>query len=204
MAVLVVGLTGQTGAGKSAVSDILRRHDLMVINCDLTARKAVAPGSACLEEIADFFGPDVLLPGGELNRKKVAGIVFADPAARERYNKIIHKAIIDLLQIEIKTAENAGVPVVVLDAPTLFESGADRLCQVVVSVTAPREKRLARILARDSLSEEEALLRMGAQHEDAFYTGRSDFVIENDRDFSDLEKQAEDLAKALKEKAGGR
>ena len=118
-------------------------------------------------------------------------------------NRITHKAILQLLKNRLKELEAAGQSLVVVDAPTLFESGADRLCGAVVSVTAPEAFRLERILARDHLEPEAAKRRMDAQKEEAYYTERSDYILVNDGSVKDLEEKARQLARHLQEKAGG-
>lgn len=194
---MVVGLTGQTGAGKSTVGQVLRQNGLAVIDCDQTAREVVLPGSDCLREIARVFGGQVLVADGGLNRKKMAEIIFSDAGQREIYNKIIHSAITKKLEQEIALAKADGLLVLVLDAPTLFESGADRLCDRIVSVLSPQEKRFERILLRDGLTPDEAKARMAAQQPDDFYAKRSDLVLQNSGSLTELGEQAQRLADCL-------
>lgn len=199
---LVVGLTGQTGAGKSTVSRQFAAGGVPVVDCDLLAREAVLPGSQCLAQLAEAFGEEILLPDGSLDRAKTAKIAFSDPQKLKTLNRITHKAILALLEQRLRELQEKGERLAVVDAPTLFESGADRFCGLVVSVIAPKELRRRRILARDGLTEEAAQRRMGAQQPDDFYTGRSDFVLVNDGTQKDLAEKTGRLIQTLQEKAG--
>lgn len=190
----VIGLTGQTGAGKSTVAAYFRRMGAEVIDCDLAARKVVEPGAPALLRARQLFGQGILRADGTLDRAAVAELVFSDPEKLKRWCDILYPAITEY--IEGRLRELSGTPAVILDAPTLFESGADRLCDAVVSVVAPEKRRLKRIMARDGIGREAALRRMSAQPEEAFYTGRSQAVIVNDGSPEYLKEQVESL-KAL-------
>ena len=175
---LVIGLTGQTGAGKSTVSKALRQYGCAVIDCDKVTRDPQLYSGACLEELKKAFGRDIVSEDGVLNRRLLANRAFVSEEATQTLNRITHPVIFDRLRDEIAAqAENAKV--VVLDAPTLFEAGADVLCRRVVSVLADRNVRLSRIMQRDGITEEEACRRMQAQQNDAFYADRSDWVLDN-------------------------
>ena len=191
MGCFVVGLTGQTGAGKSTVSRVLEECGIPVIDCDLLARQAVLPGSDCLAQLAQAFGEQILLADGTLDRAKTASIAFSDPEKLQMLNQITHKAILALLDHQLQQMQQHGETLAVVDAPTLFESGADRFCQAVISVIAPQPLRYQRILAR-----------MGAQKEDSFYTSRSDYILENTGSLEELEDKAKQLAQILKQKVG--
>lgn len=175
----VVGLTGQTGAGKSTVSRTLVECGCAVIDCDQVTRDPNLYSGACLEELQKAFGRDIMNPDGILNRRLLANRAFANSEATETLNRITHPVIFDRLRQEIRQRIESGARCVVLDAPTLFEAGADRLCRRVVSVLAKAEVRLQRIMLRDGITREEAERRMRAQQADAFYADRSDFVLDN-------------------------
>ena len=183
---IVVGLTGQTGAGKSTVSEILISRDYPVIDADVVARRVVSKGKKCLLELALEFGIEILNVDGTLNRKKLGETVFTDKQKRIRLNQITFPYIQEEILNEVERLRQKGVPVIFLDAPTLFESGTDQYCNKVVSVIAPQTVRLERILERDPITPQEAQSRMRSQHDDAFYTQKSDFVIQNNGDLSEL------------------
>ena len=189
----VIGLTGQTGAGKSTVSEVFQRHGFAVINADLVAREVVAPGTPCLAEIFAVYGDAVKAPDGSLDRSATARIVFADKEELSRYNAIIFPYINKAVGERIARIEKDGAEDVLLDAPTLFESKADQLCDAVVSVTAPEEMRLTRIMERDHLNEEDARRRMNAQLSEEFFLSHSTYAICNDQGLDALDAAAEDV-----------
>ena len=175
----VIGLTGQTGAGKTTASEALRAGGLPVIDCDLLAREVVNHSKSCLGDLVLAFGCEIIDHNGELNRRRLSGIVFNDRAKLRRLNAITFPHILRRIEEEIERYRRRGAAALVLDAPTLYEAGADKLCYAVVAVTAPEEDRLRRIIARDGLSEEEASARIRSQHDDAFFRARANFLVEN-------------------------
>lgn len=187
----VVGLTGQTGAGKSTVSARLAARGCAVIDCDAVTRDPALYSGECLAELQKAFGRDIMRPDGTLDRRLLARRAFADDESTQTLNRITHPVIFSRLRAEIAARKAAGARVIVLDAPTLFEAGAERLCRRVVSVLADRAVRKARILQRDGITGEEAERRMRAQQADGFYASRSDYVLDNavsvtDADLDDM------------------
>ena len=176
---LVIGLTGPTGAGKGEVASIFARHGIPVINADCVYHELITPPSSCLQELADVFGKGILLPDGSLDRRTLGGIVFNDPAARERLNTITHRYVMEEVKTRMERFRREGVPVAVFDAPQLFEAGAHKACGAVVSVLADRQLRLERIMARDNITAEAAMRRILAQKSDEFFKTHSDYIIEN-------------------------
>ena len=193
----IIGLTGQTGAGKTTVSGVLAGSGLDVINCDELARQVVRAGEPCLKKLVAHFGEKILLPNKELNRGLLGSIVFNDSAELNVLNKTIFPFIKTELQARMKLLDNGNNKLVVLDAPTLFESGADKLCDEIISVVAPPMVRRKRIIARDRLSEAEADSRMASQQDDEFYTSRSQHIICNNGTEQELTGQAQQLAKSI-------
>ncbi len=184
--VLVVGLTGQTGAGKTTVSEIFAERGFEIINADLVARKVVEPNSPCLAELCDCFGNGILLPDGSMNRKKVAEIAFSDPCKTEILGSTMFPYITNEILSEIRRFAAKGKRYILMDAPTLFESHADDFCQLVLSVLANPDTRRSRIIARDGLTVEQAEKRMNAQLSEEYFKTHSDFVIYNDEDAAQL------------------
>ncbi len=177
--VLVIGLTGQTGAGKSTVSKIFAENEFAVINADLISRKVVEKGEKCLDELIDVFSPCILNDDGTLNRKMLGSIVFSDKTKLEMLNSIIYPYITSEILEEIKNYSESGYKLILLDAPTLFESHADDFCEIIISVIADEEIREKRIIERDGLTQKQAQDRMNSQHDADFFAANSDFVIEN-------------------------
>lgn len=198
---LIVGLTGQTGAGKTTVSRCFSEAGLAVIDCDQVARAVTQVGSPCLTEIRDTFGAHLLDETGALRRRETAKLIFADPEKKAQFEALIFPHITAALREQIELLAREGREVVVLDAPTLFESGADGMCRCIVSVVAPKETRIRRIMARDGIDEELARLRMSAQHDEEFFRSRSRFVIVNEGSLSALEEAARKTAEQIWELA---
>lgn len=176
---LVIGLTGPTGAGKGEVASIFEKYKIPVINADRVYHELISPPSSCLQELVECFGKEILLPNGSLDRRALGGIVFSDPAARERLNTITHRYVMEEVETRMEQLRRAGVPIAVFDAPQLFEAGAHRACGAVISVLADRGLRLERIMARDNITAEAAMRRILAQKSDEFFKTHSDYIIEN-------------------------
>ena len=199
----VVGLTGQTGAGKSTVCKIIVSQGIRVIDCDAVCRQVVDEEQGCLADIALEFSIGVLNADGTLNRRKLGSIVFNDRQRLNRLNSIIFPYILKNIEKKIDALDKDGVPIVVLDAPTLFESGANRMCDTIISVIAPEDERLNRIVIRDHLTDDEARSRIASQHPDSFYTSRSEWVIRNDSDASELHVRTLQVLSNLRQKLFG-
>ena len=190
----VIGLTGQTGAGKSTASRYFQQHGCPAVDCDRVSREVSAPGSRCLAALVREYSGSILNPDWSLNRKALGDLVFGHPDRLSRLGEIIFPYILEDIFARIRALEEEGAPLVLLDAPTLFESGADRFCKRILAVTAPEDQRLARIMARDQLTREQAVNRMESQLSQAYFMEHADYVIENGGSSGELEAQ---LARAL-------
>lgn len=193
---LIVGLTGQTGAGKSTVTEAFTKNGFVLLDCDAITRE-LQQKEEVLAALAAAFGSEILLEDGTLNRKMLAAKAFSEPKQTEKLNGIMIPLIKAELETRIAAAQTDGKRYILLDAPTLFESGVDKMCDRKVSVLASEAVRLQRILTRDGITEEQARMRMSAQQKDAYYTVRSDFILRNNGTKEELLKQGEDLAKSL-------
>ena len=182
---IIIGLTGPTGAGKSSLKTVAENLGYKVIDCDITARKAVEKGTKGLMALVNTFGEDILFSDGSLNRKALAQKAFSIPQNTELLNKILLPFITELV---LKECEGDKV---LLDAPTLFESGLNEKCTATVGVLADRETRIERIKNRDNLSEDEALTRINAGKTDEFYKQNADFVIYNNGETEEFQKEFE-------------
>lgn len=173
---IIVGLTGPTGAGKSTASALCEKLGVKHIDCDIIARKATEKGEEGLLAVVNAFGNDILNNDGTLNRKALAVKAFKDTDSTELLNKTLLPIIKKMVLKEIDCDK------VLLDAPTLFESGVDEICSKTVAVLSDKKLRLKRILARDNITTEQALLRINAGKSDDFYKEKCDFVIYNNVD----------------------
>ncbi len=171
---LIIGLTGPTGSGKSTASSLAAQKDINVIDCDKLARVAVEKGTEGLKALVKNFGNEILNEDGTLNRKALARIAFSSPEKTEILNKTLLPHIARLVEDNI-VKEKLNI----LDAPTLFESGIDKICDKTVAVLAEKEVRLERITSRDNISGDDALLRISAGKPDEFYIQNADVCIYN-------------------------
>jgi dephospho-CoA kinase len=194
MRTLRVGLTGGIGAGKSAVAACFRARGAQIIDADSLAREVVAPGTdGCAEIIASW--PSVRGADGAIDRPALAAIVFADPTQRARLNAIVHPRV-RARAAAIEATVPAG-SILVQDVPLLFETDYWQRCDATVVVIAPREERIARVVARDGLSVAEIERRMAAQIDPEQARTRATFVIENDADLATLAVRADAVYDAL-------
>lgn len=189
----VIGLTGPTGAGKSCVAQMFCEEGVPVIDADRVARNIVQPNTDCLSAICDAFGSDILRANGTLDRQTLAARAFATPEATERLNSITHPAIMAEIQQRLDDLADEGHPLAVLDAPLLFEAGANALCHRIIAVIASPDTRLSRIMARDGLDRVAAQRRMSAQPNNEFYARDGVTVIQNDATPDALKEAALDI-----------
>lgn len=197
---IVLGLTGPSGAGKGALGYAFSRFGVPSLDTDAIYHELLVPPSDCLDALVGAFGEDILSPDGTLNRPALAARVFAADAPPEFHhtlNRITHHYILAETRRRMETLREDGVPAVLIDAPLLYESGFDAECDYVIAVIAPRDLRIARILARDDISQSAAEARLAAQHPDSFYTEKADFVVSNDRDITALTAAAEEILQRL-------
>lgn len=185
----IIGLTGGSGAGKTAVSVCFQALGAGTVDADAVYRNLCAESRPMLEALAAAFG-DVLTPEGALDRPKLAKIVFSDLEKLDILNKLTFPYIRAASEARFMELAESGHTVILYDAPTLFQTGADALCAAVIGVIASRETRIARIISRDGLSWEAAAARIDAQPDEGFYRSRCRFVIENNGTPEELEAQA--------------
>lgn len=187
--VLLVGLTGGIGSGKSTVARVLAERGAVVVDADAVAREVVQPGRPAYDAVVERFGEAILDAGGRIDRPELAKVVFADDRARRDLEAITHPAV----GVEMARRINEAPPdaIVVLDVPLLVEA-AGRSYDVVVVVEAPEAERLER-LARRGVAREDATTRMRAQASDDQRRAAADVVIDNSGDLARLEAQVDRL-----------
>ncbi len=175
----VIGITGPTGAGKTTALNVLEQLGGAVIDADRVYHELTRSSPALRQELEGRFGP-VYTPEGELDRKKLGGLVFGDPAALEDLNAITHRYVLAEIDRRLAQAEKAGHPAAAVDAIALIESGLARRCHTVVAVLAPAEVRVRRIMAREGISEDYARARVDAQKGEDFFRAHCPHILVND------------------------
>jgi dephospho-CoA kinase len=200
---LKIGLTGNIASGKSTVAEVWRSLGANVVDADELARRAVDPGTPAFSAIAAEWGEEVVEPDGGLDRAALRRIVFADPAARERLEAIVHPAVAGLREALYREAEARGDAAIVADIPLLFEVGLVDEFDVVVLVDAPEETRLARLVGDRGLDPAEAQRMIAAQMSPALKRARADYVIENDGTLTEVRRRARDVWQELERRAEG-
>ncbi len=176
---LIIGLTGKTGAGKSTVAERLREKGCYIIDGDIIARQITEKGSAVLPLLQKAFGNDILDEKGELIRKCLAERAFSSKENTALLNSITHPEITRRFKDELSAAEKQGYKAAVIDAAALLESEGRSLCEKIVVVHADESTRLQRILKRDSITTEQAMTRIKAQKDDEYYFRQADIIIRN-------------------------
>lgn len=184
---LLIGLTGNIATGKSAVARMLRELGAVVVDADRIARDVVRPGQPALDEIVRTFGPEVLLPNGELDRPKMARLVFGDPDQLKRLEAIIHPVVREAMQRAIRAQPDDAV--VVIEVIKLFESGWARVCDQVWVTHCPPEMQVARLVKYRGLSPEEARARVEAQNPQAEKLACADVVIDTSGSLEETRRQ---------------
>lgn len=194
----IVGLTGGIASGKSTVSLILSRLGAIIIDADKISRAIVSKGSPALDEIKSIFGDEMLLENGELNRRKLAELVFNDEAALKRLNQITHPRIISEIEKEIYlNSLNFPDSVIIIDAALLIEMNMIQLVDEVWLVAVPLELQKHRLKRRDNLSSAEVERRIAAQMSREDKLRYADYVIDNTGKLEDLEEQVKLLWQKL-------
>jgi len=189
-------------SGKSSVAARWKARGLAIIDADVMAREIVEPGTSGLAEIVATFGPEVLLPDGSLDRKKLGAIVFADAEARKKLELITHPRIAAAMFKRAGDLEEAGEPLGCYEAPLLIERGYADLCRPLVVVAVDERIQIARAMVRDHLTEEDVRARLAAQLPLSAKVAMADYVIDNDGDLETLLTKADDVLDAICEKAG--
>ena len=186
---MILGITGSSGAGKSTVCEILeRKYNSQTINADKIAKQLSKKGTKYLQEIVQNFGNDILLENGELDRRKLADIIYSDSNKRAELNNITFKYIKSEIKKQITQSANN---IIAIDAPLLFEANLQDICDKTVAVISKdRDLQIQRIIKRDNIDKEHAVARLNAQHQNEFYMQNCNNTLINNET---LENQIEKL-----------
>jgi dephospho-CoA kinase len=194
---LLVGLTGNIGSGKSTVSRMLAERGATIIDADVLARRAVELGTAAFDRIVARWGESVLAPDGHLDRAALRQVVFADHEQLDELNAIVHPEIERLRKRLVEQARGRGDRVVVCDIPLLFERHMVERFDRIILVDANRALRLERLVKDRGLRETEAMDMIAAQMPAELKRARADFLIENDGTLAQLERRVQEVWTAL-------
>lgn len=189
----IIGLTGGIGSGKTTLATYIESLGIPVFIADDEAKKLMQSAEV-LGEIKAIFG-ETIFENRQLNRQELAAIVFSNPEKLSQLNGIIHPAV--KKQFKIWLDQNQSAPFVVYEAAILFESGSYQNCDYIITVTAPLEDRIARVMQRDNSSREQVLNRINAQWTDELRAAKSNFIIENS-DPQNAKSQLDEILKILK------
>jgi dephospho-CoA kinase len=189
----VIGLTGGVGMGKSTTDKFLRERNVPVVDTDLLAREIVEPGQEALSEVRQCFGDSVIGPDGRLNRRELARRVFADSAARQQLESILHPRIRALWQAQVETWRGEGRSLAVVVIPLLFETNAEDSFDAIICVACTAATQTERLRAR-GWTDEQVRQRVAAQWPVEQKMAKADFVIWTE---GDLDAHAEQLDRIL-------
>lgn len=199
---LLVGLTGGLGAGKSTVARMLADRGAVIVDADELARRAIDPGTPGHRKVLEAFGDGVLAQDGSIDRRALAAVVFDDPEARRVLESITHPEVFRMLADEVERRRDTD-DVVVFDAPLIVETGFDEATDVLVVVALDPALQLERVVAR-GMDRAEAEARIAAQASPEERRSRADEVLRNDGDLEDLERQVDALWERLRPSAAER
>lgn len=192
---MIIGLTGSIASGKSAISAMFKEKGFSIIDADIVARLVVEPGAATLQEIKHVFGQEIMNIDGTLDRDALGQIIFHNPAKRKQLNDLMHPAIrLEMLK-QRDELKNQGVETIIMDIPLLFESHLQQFVEKILVVSVSEEIQLERLIKRNSLSKEEAEIRIKSQLPVSEKEKGADAVIYNNGTLKESEIQLERILK---------
>lgn len=194
---IILGITGGSGCGKTTVSNILSNNGVDIIDCDLVAKKIVEPNKPALNEIKEYFGSEYIRDDKTLDRKKLASLVFKNPEKLLKLNEITHKYVEEYIDLYIATSKSE---IIGLDAAALIESEIYKKCDYLICVLADKNIREERIMKRDMLSKEEATSRINAQKNDTFYIEKSDYIVYNNDNIDSVNNKVREILDEIRSK----
>ena len=193
---VIIGICGGSGSGKSTVSACLGSSGGLVFDTDAIYHRLIEAPSPCVDALAEAFGKEILSDGA-VDRAVLRKIVFADEKKRLLLNQISHPFVTQVLEQDLFQAEQSGCPFAVIDAPLLLEAGLDDWCDFLIAVIADKSLRVQRIMERDGITEDAALERISRQIPDEELFRRCDAVIRNNASLEDLQEQCRDLLQVM-------
>lgn len=195
-----VGLTGGLGTGKSTVSRLLVSYGIPVLDADQIAKQVLEPGGAAYQSVITAFGPDICLPSGEIDRKKLAEKVFGRPKELGRLENLIHPLVQEEVKKQKRWLEEQGTLWAVYDVPLLFEKQLQNQFDYIVVVSASVLQQIQRVKSRNGWTQEEIKRRLDSQMPMKDKEAQADYVLKNDADRPSLEKEVATLVQMLNDR----
>ncbi|MCX7614847.1 MAG: dephospho-CoA kinase [Clostridiales bacterium] len=189
---MVIGLTGRSGSGKSTVASVFEKNGAVIIDADQIYRILCKSSMDMKRELCKRFG-DILDENCEVNRRKLATLVYKDEAALSDLNRITHRYVMHEINNRLIGLQSSGAKCAVIDAPLLFEASADKLCDLTVGIIASKPDMVNRVLLRDGITYDEASMRLNNQPDNLFYVKNCNMVLENNGSLKDLSIDATGL-----------
>lgn len=184
----IIGVTGSSGAGKTTICNLLEKKYLAhIIDADKVAKRLAKKGSMYLNSIVEYFGVGILDNAGELKRKELASIIYEDEEKRNALNNLTFTYVVKEIKENINNLQDREL--IVIDAPLLYESNLDKVCDIVIGVIAKEEDKINRICKRDNITEEMAKKRLNIQLSDDDIKDRADYIIVNNGNLEELEEE---------------
>ena len=193
---LVLGLTGNIGCGKSSVSTIFMENNIKVVDADIVARQ-IFDDKNLLNEVFSTFGESIKNQDGSLNRKALGNIVFNDDEKLILLNNLTHPKIKQKILSKVEEYKNQGEKIVVIDAALLIEDDYIPYIQKLILITCRKEIQINRIIARDNCTKEEAISRINSQMSQEEKAKFADYIIDNSNSFEELQKKVLELISVL-------
>ena len=176
----ILGVTGNSGSGKSSVCNIIKKiNNTEIIDADKIVRELQDNKTIYYQKIVQTFGQEILLDNGLINRKILAEKIFTDKTEKEKLDKLTFKYVVDEIRNRIETLKTTNVDYIVVDAPTLIEANMIKMFDKIIVVTAEENIKINRICKRDEISRKQAIERLMSQNDDNFYKKYADFIILN-------------------------
>ena len=194
---LIIGLTGGIATGKSTVADMFKERGIPIVDTDKISFDLLKKGSTSYDEVVSLFGDDILFTNGDINRKKLGKAIFKNENLREKLNGIIHPKIKAIALSEVKTHEELGEKIIVIDVPLLFETDFAKLVDKSIVVYTTPQLQIERLIGRDSIKRDYALIKIESQIPIEEKVKLADFVINNSESILTTKKEFNKIIETL-------
>ena len=195
----VIGITGPSGSGKTTLSSIFKNtYNAIIIDADAVAKKLSNDTTTeYYKEIVKLFGKESLQENQQLNRKKIASIIYTNKEKKEALDKLTFKYVVSDINKQIEKNKKENCKYLGIDVPLLYEAKMEKICDIVIAVVAEDKEKITRICKRDNVSEETAKKRLEIQNNNEFFTSKADFVIHNNGSIEKLKNSFEEIIKQI-------